>query len=52
MDTFTLRVHIAKMEAKDFWDKKVKLSQMTLMSLVKKMKDYFEKLTQTLTKKS
>lgn len=63
LDTAALRAHLAKMEAEDFWDKKGKTItddfsesrekvQKLTVDAVGEIKDYFEKLTETLTKKS
>jgi len=63
LDTAALRAHLAKMEAEDFWEKKGKTLtsdfnesrekvQKLTVDAVEEIKDYFEKLTQTLTKKS
>ena len=63
MDTAALRAHLAKMEAEDFWEKKgntltnefnesrEKVQKLTV-DAVEEIKDYFEKLTETLSKKS
>lgn len=63
LDTVALRAHLAKMEAEDFWEKKgktissefsesrEKVQNLTLEA-VGEIKDYFEKLTETLSKKS
>ncbi len=63
LDTAALRAHLAKMEAEDFWEKKgeeitkdfkdssEKVQKLTV-DAVGEIKDYFEKLTETLTKKS
>jgi ABC-type transporter Mla subunit MlaD len=63
MDTAALQAHLAKMEAEDFWEKKGKTLtndfhesrekvQKLTVDAVGEIKDYFEKLTEALTKKS
>ncbi|HIP02668.1 MAG TPA: hypothetical protein EYH01_05580 [Campylobacterales bacterium] len=63
LDTAALRAHLAKMEAEDFWEKKGKTLtndfnesrekvQKLTVDAVGEIKDYFEKLTETLSKKS
>lgn len=63
LDTAALRAHLAKMEAEDFWEKKGKTIssdfnessekvQKLAVDAVEEIKDYFEKLTTTLSKKS
>ena len=63
LDTVALRAHLAKMEAENFWEKKGKTLtsdfnesrekiQKLTVDAVGEIKDYFEKLTETLTKKS
>jgi histone H3/H4 len=63
MDIASLRAHLAKMEAEDFWERKGKTLksefqessekvQKLTVEAVGEIKDYFEKLTETLTKKS
>ncbi|MCH9813012.1 MAG: hypothetical protein K0U47_03610 [Epsilonproteobacteria bacterium] len=62
LDTAALRAHLAKMEAEDFWDKKGQTItddfneskdkvQKLAMDAASEIKDYFEKLTETLSKK-
>ena len=63
IDTAALRAHLAKMEAEDFWERKGKTLtsefnesrekvQNLTIEAVGEIKDYFEKLTETLSKKS
>jgi histone H3/H4 len=63
LDTAALRAHLAKMEAEDFWEKKGKeisrefneskdKVQKLAVEAASEVKDYFEKLTETLSKKS
>jgi len=63
IDTATLRAKLAKMEAEDFWEKKGKTIkadfhqssekvQKLTVEAVSEIKDYFEKLTETIKNKS
>jgi len=63
LDITALKAHLAKMEAEDFWEKKgkeisrefhesrEKVQKLTIEA-ASEVKDYFEKLTETLSKKS
>ncbi len=63
LDTAALRAHLAKMEAEDFWDEKGqkiteefnessdRVKSLTLEA-ASEIRDYFEKLSETISKKS